>query len=371
MAQQHINYSTPNDGLGDTLRTSQVKAESNFNELYANKVDKVTGKSLTDVNFSQVDKNKLDSLDPNAGVQDDWLQGDNLEPDYIKNKPTNLSDFFNDLPQYLNAVGTFHYADLDTQTTPLNIVSNIALQLENDALGTNTVLTNAPFGIDSVWNTVTNTMDFSQLSIGDALHLRVDATITTSSANQNVKCFVKFGIGSAYEFDLTLSQDLIKTAGVHPLVSEVSFDMAYQEIIENPAKIYVVSDGNATIKINGWYFEILRKNINVIDLITDLGYIPEDLDNKSNGYIVDGTGVKYYTVDYINSLSTDEYSNLFTYITGSQVFTVPESLKVMSVTLNDGRVLKKTIDWIRTSSTVITIIYALEENDTIYITGLI
>jgi len=41
MAQQHINYGTPNDGTGDTLRTSQVKAESNFNELYANKVDKI------------------------------------------------------------------------------------------------------------------------------------------------------------------------------------------------------------------------------------------------------------------------------------------------------------------------------------------
>ena len=36
MSQEHINYGTaPNDGTGDTLRESQRKAESNFNELYA------------------------------------------------------------------------------------------------------------------------------------------------------------------------------------------------------------------------------------------------------------------------------------------------------------------------------------------------
>ena len=56
MAQQHINYSTPNSGNGDTLRTSQVKAESNFNELYANKVDKISGKGLSDTNYTQAEK---------------------------------------------------------------------------------------------------------------------------------------------------------------------------------------------------------------------------------------------------------------------------------------------------------------------------
>jgi len=36
MAQQHLNVgTTANDGTGDTLRASQQKAESNFNELYA------------------------------------------------------------------------------------------------------------------------------------------------------------------------------------------------------------------------------------------------------------------------------------------------------------------------------------------------
>ena len=96
MAQQHINYSNTNDGLGDTLRTSQVKAESNFNELYANKVDKVTGKGLSDANFTQVEKDKLAGLVEGGQVQSDWSEGNALLPAFIKNKPANTSDFVND-----------------------------------------------------------------------------------------------------------------------------------------------------------------------------------------------------------------------------------------------------------------------------------
>lgn len=96
MAQQHINYSNPNDGLGDTLRTSQVKAESNFNELYANKVDKVIGKVLSDTNYTQAEKDQLAALVVAGGnVQSNWSEGNSGNPAYIQNKPENTSDFNN------------------------------------------------------------------------------------------------------------------------------------------------------------------------------------------------------------------------------------------------------------------------------------
>lgn len=97
MAQQHINPgSSPNDGTGDKLRVSQIKAESNFNELYTNKVDKVVGKGLSDTNFTQIEKDKLAGLAEGGQVQSDWAQGDSGEVNFIKNKPENLSDFNND-----------------------------------------------------------------------------------------------------------------------------------------------------------------------------------------------------------------------------------------------------------------------------------
>ena len=97
MAQQKINYSQPNDNLGDTLRSMAKKSDDNFDELYANKVDKVLGKGLSDTNFSAIDKAKLDSLNINQNPQANWTQGDALQTDFIKNKPTKLSQFDNDL----------------------------------------------------------------------------------------------------------------------------------------------------------------------------------------------------------------------------------------------------------------------------------
>lgn len=53
----------------------------------------------TDLNYTQVDKTKLDGIAAGAevNVQPDWSQSDNSADDFIKNKPTNLSDFTNDL----------------------------------------------------------------------------------------------------------------------------------------------------------------------------------------------------------------------------------------------------------------------------------
>lgn len=114
MAQQLINVSTPNSGLGDTLRTSQVKANSNFTELYANKVDKIIGKVLSDTNYTQTEKDQLAALVlAGANVQSDMTEGNPLDPAFIKNKFTKTSDFINDgdgvqafVPD-VGAVGTY------------------------------------------------------------------------------------------------------------------------------------------------------------------------------------------------------------------------------------------------------------------------
>ena len=42
MSKQTINISTPNDGLGDTLRDGMDKVNDNFTELYATAVEPAT-----------------------------------------------------------------------------------------------------------------------------------------------------------------------------------------------------------------------------------------------------------------------------------------------------------------------------------------
>lgn len=92
MAQQIINVSQPNDGLGDSLRQSFIETNDNFTELYTNKVDKELGKGLSDNNFTDNEQVKLANIQDNAevNVQSDWAQNDNTQDDYIKNKPDTL-----------------------------------------------------------------------------------------------------------------------------------------------------------------------------------------------------------------------------------------------------------------------------------------
>lgn len=87
---QNINVSTPNDGLGDTLRDSQIKANANFAELNSKKVEVQPGLGLSENNFSDADKAKLDGITPGAeaNVQADWQQEDTGADDYIKNRPS-------------------------------------------------------------------------------------------------------------------------------------------------------------------------------------------------------------------------------------------------------------------------------------------
>lgn len=89
MARIPINISTPNDGEGDPLRDAFNYQNQMNTELYESKVDKVTGKVLSSNDYTTTEKNKLAGIEANAqvNIQADWLQSNNTEPDFIKNKP--------------------------------------------------------------------------------------------------------------------------------------------------------------------------------------------------------------------------------------------------------------------------------------------
>lgn len=63
------------------------------------KVEKVEGKGLSTNDFTTEEKNKLANITEGAeiNIQSDWSQTDNTKADYIKNKPTKVSQFENDV----------------------------------------------------------------------------------------------------------------------------------------------------------------------------------------------------------------------------------------------------------------------------------
>lgn len=67
--------------------------EDGIEELQAQKVDKVSGKALSDQNYTAAEKTKLEGIAAGAevNVQSDWNQSDSSADDFIKNKPGNAS----------------------------------------------------------------------------------------------------------------------------------------------------------------------------------------------------------------------------------------------------------------------------------------
>lgn len=262
MSQQIINISTPDDGLGDVLRNGFDKTNQNFTELYSGKVDKITGKGLSENDFTDADKSKLDGIEAVAevNVQSDWGETDPLVDSFILNKP----------PSLYSAFGYFHYSDLATQTTPLAFVASPPLQLINDTLGAFTNEDQAPYGISSVWNTSTNALDFSQLSVGDGVLIRTDLSISTTSVNQNLRLYIKFGIGTPSEYDLLIdSWNEKSVVTFDEFIKDVSFSIDNEDWRDAPAKIYLLSDDDGSVKVNGWYIPIIRKSVNIVDIPSD------------------------------------------------------------------------------------------------------
>ena len=270
--QENIDYSSPNDGLGDKLRNAFIKVQNNFTELYNGKVDKISGKGLSKNDFTDLDKAKLDGIEAGAqvNVQSDWGETDPLSDSFILNKP----------PALYSAFGYFHVADLATQTTPLAFVASTPLQLTNDGGGAFTNYEQAPYGVSSIWNTSTNKFEFEKLSVGDAILISADLSISTTSVNQNLRLYIKLGIGTPSERDLLIdSWNEKSVVTFEEFIKDVSFSIDNEDWRDAPAEIYILSDDDGSVKVNGWYVPIIRKSVNVIDIqgsqslqqVTDIG----------------------------------------------------------------------------------------------------
>lgn len=265
MAQIIHNISTPNDGLGDELRTAFDHQNEMNTDLYTNKVDKIAGKDLSENDFTDALKLKLENLDADAeqNVQADWLQDDDTADDYIKNKPTEL----------FSSVGYFH---ISNSLTAQSVASGVATDLLNNNLGTYSSSAQAPYGITQIWNTTTNAFDFSQLSLGDMVSLRVDLLIDTTDTNQDFRVYITLGIGTASEYSLLLNQTTYKgAASSHVFLEDVTFSIDNEDWRTAPAKIIGVTDASASVLVNGWYVPIIRKSVNVIDVTNNTIYPTE------------------------------------------------------------------------------------------------
>lgn len=90
----NVSITKGNVGLGNVDNTADADKPISTAAQTAldGKVDKITGKGLSEANFTDTEKTKLAGIATGAevNVQSDWNQGNDAADDYIKNKPSNL-----------------------------------------------------------------------------------------------------------------------------------------------------------------------------------------------------------------------------------------------------------------------------------------
>ena len=139
------------------------------------------------------------------------------------------------------------------------VSQNSATALINDGLGAFTDFSHAPTAIaelENIWNSTTNSFDFSKLPIGSSVTIRVDIEVTTTANNQTVEVYGLFGINSVSPYEINFSELTFKSTGTYKMVSNNLIYIGNTLTKTNPAKVIVLTDANATVKVNGFLLDL-------------------------------------------------------------------------------------------------------------------
>ena len=150
------------------------------------------------------------------------------------------------------------FNDLTTATTPITIPASFThVDLTNDGAGAFSDSTYRLPGNTAIWDTVADEFDWTAagLSLGDTVDIRIDLMVTTVGANTDVGVGIDLAHGHASEYSLDIHRTAFKTAGTYPLTRWYSVYIGDADVLANPAKIWIASDGAGTdtVKVNGWY----------------------------------------------------------------------------------------------------------------------
>ena len=162
----------------------------------------------------------------------------------------------NDMYPVKPLFGFWDYNDLATASTPLNASSGVPLALTNDEAGAFTNKTYKPEGTTDIWDAVGGVFDFSELSLGDTVDIRLDVSVTTTGANQNVDLYLELGQGGS-AYPILFDTVLVKSASTKQIVSFSSVYMGDNNTLNNAAQFFILTDGNATVTVNGWYVRVV------------------------------------------------------------------------------------------------------------------
>ena len=248
---------TPND----TNYPTEKLVKDNLNT----KVDKVIGKQLSTEDYTTTEKNKLAGIASGAevNVQADWTQSDNLQDDFIKNKPT---------------LGTVVSKDVGTAIGNIQengaVLGNSAI-VETDATGK--FITTSK---NTAYNKHFGTLN-GEVARGDASYLKAD-TYTKTEADNLLN--LKQNTSEKGHVNGYASLDGAGKVPASQLPSFVDDVVEYADVASFPTtgetgKVYVALDTNLTYRWSGSVYV----KLNDVDLTNYFNKVSDTTDNITEG----------------------------------------------------------------------------------------
>ncbi len=154
------------------------------------------------------------------------------------------------------------YADLVTETTRINLTSDVRGAFTCDSAGSQTNTDFLPYPktkvTDELWDTSNNRILLANLPIGSRLIVRLTFTIDPASPNTALDLFAKFHNSSdVFIFELDISVAEIKTSGDHGEVITVDFFVG--SVVEDGFVYFdLLASNNATVEVGSIYINVLR-----------------------------------------------------------------------------------------------------------------
>jgi len=143
--------------------------------------------------------------------------------------------------------------------TPISIPAGVETKLTLDASDPADRIDGfLPLGVSSVWDSANSQFDFSELSIGDTVDIRVDGSLTNSGFNESFSLNLVAAIGSPGEFTLPFASGNRLFSGTSEVSRYNGVFIGSQDMIDNPAELRMTTTDAASGFLIDIYVKVLK-----------------------------------------------------------------------------------------------------------------
>lgn len=157
--------------------------------------------------------------------------------------------------------GFFNYNDSTTATTPIVVPgTNTFVDITNDGAGSFTNKLYPPPGVTDLWDSINQQFDWSQLSNGDVVDIRLTLDVITQQQNTAFSIELLNGIGGFQFRTGFITDKTVKTIATHrqDVYNSIYIDPA---LLTFPSKFQIKSDLPVTVKVLGWFVRVVKRGL--------------------------------------------------------------------------------------------------------------